>query len=48
VASLVFISWGSYVVYDGWQETKRKSAVQKRNEQRRHMRNIRQCGRIEC
>jgi hypothetical protein len=48
VVSLVFIGWGSYVVYDGWQETKRKSAVQKRNEQRRHMRNIRQCGRIEC
>lgn len=48
VASFVFIGWGGYVVYEGIQETKVNSAIQKRKEQKRQLRNMRRCGRIEC
>lgn len=48
VVSAVIIGCGGYVVYDGIQETKLKSAIQKRKEQQRQLRNIRQCGRREC
>ena len=48
VVSLVFISWGSYIVYDGYQETQKRSAIKKRNERQQQLRNMRQCGRLDC
>ena len=48
VAALMFISWGSYVVYDGYRETQKQSAIKKHKERQRQLRNMRQCGRLDC
>ena len=48
VASILFITWGSYVVYSGYKEAQYKHTIQKRAEKRRQLRNIRECGRKEC
>jgi len=48
VVALIFISWGSYVVYDGYKETQKQSEIKKRKERQRQLRNMRQCGRLDC
>tara|TARA_B110000037_G_scaffold23725_1_gene27142 strand:- start:503 stop:1054 length:552 start_codon:yes stop_codon:yes gene_type:complete len=48
VASLVFLGWGGYIVYQGWQQANINSRLNDLKENREIMRNIRRCGYTKC
>ena len=48
VAALVFMAWGGYTVYEGIRQAQLDKKKTRVEERRRQLRNIRQCGRVNC